>query len=123
MGAELAEKNLFPQNKFTELIQHPPQNILEAFPFLAGKPGNVGLEGYLFPDTYRFFPDATAEEVVKKMLENFGNKFTPEIQADVQKSGHSLFEIITMASLIEKEVPTDQDRAIVSGILWKRLEK
>lgn len=69
-------------------------------------------EGYLFPDTYNVTYDATGEDVVRMMLDNF----------DKKTSGLAITpDLITMASLIEKEVQTVEDKAIVSGIFWKRL--
>ncbi len=81
---------------------------------------HLSREGYLFPDTYFFFPNVNAVYAVKIMEDNFENKINP-LMPEIQKSGHSLEEIITMASLIEKEVSDSNDRKIVSGILWKRL--
>jgi UPF0755 protein len=79
------------------------------------------LEGYLFPDTYYFPIDVSGEEVVKIMKENFEKKISP-YKYEIEKSGKSLQEIITMASLLEKEVKTKEEKEIVSGILWKRLK-
>jgi UPF0755 protein len=79
------------------------------------------LEGYLFPDTYYFPIDASGEEVAKIMRENFEKKISP-YKEEIEKSGRSLQEIITMASLLEKEVKTKEEKEIVSGILWKRLK-
>jgi UPF0755 protein len=79
------------------------------------------LEGYLFPDTYYFPVDVTGEEVVKIMRENFEKKISP-YKEGIEKSGKTLKEIIIMASLIEKEVKTKEEKELVSGILWKRLE-
>lgn len=79
------------------------------------------LEGFLFPDTYYFPIDVTGEEVVKIMRNNFEKKIAP-LKAEIEKQGKTIFEIVTMASLIEKEVKTKEDRELVSGILWKRLE-
>mgnify|MGYP001588609643 CR=1 FL=1 len=92
------------------------------FGFLADKPASAGLEGYLFPDTYRLPEDAAPENAALKMLENFDRKLAPDIRAEIARRGKTLFEIVTMASLIEKEVVSDEDRAVVSGILWKRLD-
>lgn len=97
-------------------------SIVTKYSFQADRPKSEGLEGYLFPDTYRIFKDATAEDIVVKMLENFDRKLTPELRTEIARQGKSIFEIVTMASMIEKEVVSDEDRAIVSGILWKRLE-
>lgn len=79
-------------------------------------------EGYLFPDTYFLSPSATAESIITTMRANFDTKaipFFPEIQA----SGHSLSDIVIMASLVEKEARTSESRKIVAGILWNRLAR
>lgn len=93
----------------------------DRFDFLKDKPDNLGLDGYLFPDTYRIFKDARPEEIISKMLENFGKKLTPELREEITRRNLTIFDVIRMASLIEKEVVSDENRAIVSGILWKRL--
>lgn len=69
------------------------------------------LEGYLFPDTYFFLPNVGANDVIEKMKNNF-----------VKKIGEIKYDDLIMASLIEKEVANEDDRRIVSGILWKRLK-
>ncbi|MEK9134844.1 MAG: endolytic transglycosylase MltG [Patescibacteria group bacterium] len=74
-------------------------------------PGD-NLEGYLFPDTYHLPFGATGEEVVKIMKDNFEKK-----TADLKITN----DIVVMASLIEKEVRTQEDKELVSGLLWKRL--
>ena len=60
----------------------------ENFKFLDSLPNDQTLEGYLFPDTYKFFPDATAEDIIKKMLENFDTKLTSEMRAQIATRGH-----------------------------------
>jgi UPF0755 protein len=79
------------------------------------------LEGYLFPETYFFPPAANAEDVVKVMVAQFKKKIEP-LKPSIEKSGHSLEEIIIMASILEKEAKTPEDQALVSGILWKRIK-
>ena len=79
-----------------------------------------GEEGYLFPDTYFFLPTAEAPVIVFTMMNNFEEKIAP-LQDDILESGRSLDEIITMASIIEKETGPNDDRAIIAGILWKRI--
>ena len=91
-------------------------------PLLLGKPKFTSLEGYLFPDTYRFFKDASLSDIIGKMIANLDAKLTPDLKIAIKNSGHSTYEILTMASLVEKEVKSDTDREIVSGILWKRLK-
>jgi len=79
------------------------------------------LEGYLFPDTYRFNKDATLDQVIEKMTDNFDLKVNQDLKDEIQRQGKTLDQIIILASLIEKEVATEQDRKIVSGIFWNRL--
>jgi len=77
-------------------------------------------EGYLFPDTYYFLPNVTADEVVDTMTTNYKSK-VEDIANLVRASGHSIRDIVIMASILEKEARTDESRRIIAGILWKRL--
>jgi UPF0755 protein len=105
-----------------------PKDYSLTFTFLKDKPKYYSLEGYLFPDTYRFFSDSRADEIIVKMLENFDKKLTPKMREDIAAQGRSIFEIVTMASLIEKEAPINyasgenHDAKIISGIFWNRLK-
>ncbi len=78
-------------------------------------------QGYLFPDTYFVEVGATASLVIKLLRNNFESKII-KLELEIKKSGHSLEEIINMASIIELEIGTDKDRGLVSDILWKRFE-
>lgn len=93
-----------------------------SFLFLADKPVDAHLEGYLFPDTYRVYKNATAAEIVRKMLENFDRKLTPELRRKISAQGKTIFDIVTMASIVEREVRSDEDRRLVADIFWKRLQ-
>lgn len=79
------------------------------------------LEGMLFPDTYLFPKDATAETVARVLNQTFNTRVTDTMLADAIDSGYSLNQIITMASIIEREAITDSERPIVAGILYNRL--
>lgn len=79
-------------------------------------------EGYLFPDTYLFLPNVSAEDVVAVMESNFDKKLEP-IAVGIQQFGKSLKEVVIMASIIEEEARTMETRQIIAGILWKRLRE
>jgi len=79
-------------------------------------------EGYLFPDTYLFYPNQTPTEVFKKLRDTFDTKFE-KLSFDIQLLRRSPREVVIMASLLEKEAATSDDRAIIAGILWKRLDE
>lgn len=97
--------------------------IADAFPAIraddfiaAAKP----YEGYLFPDTYLFPPSTDASAIAATLRENFSKKLASST-SDISASGHSLSDLIVMASLLEKEARTSEVRHIVAGILWNRL--
>ncbi|PIR69403.1 MAG: endolytic transglycosylase MltG [Candidatus Niyogibacteria bacterium CG10_big_fil_rev_8_21_14_0_10_46_36] len=85
------------------------------------RPTGEGLEGFLFPDTYFFPPGVTPEGVVHAMLENFDRKIVPDIRAEIDQQGKSFYDVLIMASIIEREALNGDDGKIISGILWKRL--
>lgn len=89
--------------------------------FLTSVPAGDSLEGFLFPDTYRFAHDATAEDIVKKMLDNFEQQIG-SLLTQIDDSNFDLFEIIILASIVEGEVPFQDDRPIVAGLFINRLE-
>ncbi|MDD5067978.1 MAG: endolytic transglycosylase MltG [Candidatus Pacebacteria bacterium] len=78
-------------------------------------------EGYLFPDTYFFPINITTENIIKTLSENFEKK-TGVLKADVLISGRTFKDAITMASILEEEALTSEDRKMVAGVLWKRLK-
>jgi UPF0755 protein len=99
-----------------------PDDLSEEFPFLAEKPAHVSLEGFLFPDTYRLYREAGPEDIVRTMLRNFDRKIDAELRAKIEASGRSFYEIVTMASIVEREVRTDESRRRVADIFWRRYD-
>ena len=91
------------------------------FSVLQDKPADQGLEGYLFPDTYRIYDESNAADIIERMLDNFDNKFTDSMYEAARNGNMSIYEIITLASIIEKEVRTDSDRKIAAGIFYDRM--
>jgi len=80
---------------------------------------NKSLQGYLYPDTYRFFDDASAEDVIIKMVNNFQKKALPSLKATDTLSS---YQVLILASIVEKEVSIPKDRQIVAGIFLNRLK-
>ncbi len=118
IGWYFENKGMFPTE---EVRQTAEKDFSEDFDFLADKPAEASLEGYLFPDTYEIRKGESLEDIVRRMLNNFGRKLTVDLREEIGRQDKSVFEIITMASLIEKEVRAPADKRLVSGILWKRL--
>jgi len=79
-------------------------------------------EGYLFPDTYFFLPNATEATVIQSMRQNFDAKITP-LLPEIASSTHSESDIVIMASIIEREAYNTTDRKLISGVLWNRINR
>lgn len=120
----LSKKGLMEAGAFTKCAQ---ECDLTAYDFLpSGKAmhkrgGRV--EGYLFPETFLVTSDHfSAEAFLKRLLDTFKTRVVTGLALDLSASKRSLHEIITMASLIEEEAKTDDERPVIAGILWKRLD-
>ena len=132
--AKMAERliaNRLPGKEFLELAQTPVGLMEKNFPtwdkkfaFLGDVPLGASLEGYLFPDTYFFAPDATGRDIIDVMLQNFGKKWD-ELLGGANRNGaidpKRYHNIVTMASIIEEEGRTKEERDMISDVFWKRL--
>ena len=90
---------------------------------ITGDPvSSESLEGYLFPDTYRFYTDATVQDVVDKMQETFDQKVTQDMLDEIEAQGKTLDEVIIMASVLEREARGEEDMGMVADIFWRRYQ-
>lgn len=85
-------------------------------------PGARDLEGYLFPDTYTLPRRVTAAQLIERMVGRFQKVMTPELQSQAKARGLSVRELVTLASLVEKETGKADERTIVAGVYSNRLE-
>ena len=79
-------------------------------------------EGFLFPDTYTVESDMEIDEILTLMAKTFDERLTPTMRVQAEKMGLSVYDLITLASLVEREVRFPEDRAIVAQVLLKRLK-
>ncbi len=79
-------------------------------------------EGYMFPDTYLLPKDATPAAIAKIFLDTFDKKIDTTLRSDSRKTGLTFPEVVTLASIVEREGVTDDDRPVIAGILIKRLK-
>lgn len=93
------------------------------YDFIKARPAGATLEGYLYPDTYQLNKPVKASVLVRSMLDNFAQKLSgTDIPARYAAMGLSLHQGITLASIVEKEVPGDADRAMVAQVYLNRLK-
>lgn len=82
----------------------------------------VPLEGYLFPDTYEVYKAAKEEDIIKKMLDRFDNIFTEEFKERAQELNMTINEVVTLASIIEREAKAEKELKVVSSVFHNRLK-
>ncbi len=99
------------------LWQKPPADFYTKYEVLKAWPKKLSLEGLLFPETYRFFVNDKAENVLARLLEQSNKNWLSLGAKNV--TAHEAF---TLASIVEAEAATDEDRALVAGIFWDRLK-
>ena len=92
------------------------------YSFLEDAPQGATLEGYLFPDTYEVYSDARPEEIIKKMLDNFGKKIDADLLAEIEQQNKTVFEIVNLAAIVEREVRPDDEMKKVAGVYQNRLD-
>lgn len=91
------------------------------YAFLDDVPEGATLEGYLFPDTYRFFKETEPEVVIRKMLDNFDTKMTRDLRVEIAAQGKTIHEVVTLAAIVQKEVSGVYMKD-VADIFYNRLE-
>lgn len=120
----LSEKGVMQREAFLQLVQViDTRTVLpDAFySFFQDKPSDQGLEGYLFPDTYFFYFDSEPSFILKKFLDTFQTR-TEALFTSAKTEGKNIHEILTLASIVEAEAQRKEDKRLVAGIFFKRLE-
>jgi UPF0755 protein len=118
MGDRLQAEGAGSSRKFTQDALYGGGAFHTSFPHPAGS-----LEGFLFPDTYAVPAGTSEKTVISEMLRSFESKVTKPFATDIAKSGMSLDQIVTLASLIEREAKVPSDRPLISAVLRNRLRK
>jgi UPF0755 protein len=94
---------------------------LKDYPFLADLPPGATLEGYLFPETYRLPEEVTAYDVVARMLATFDARVTEEMRLGAANQGLTVHQLVTLASLVEREAVIPEERPVIAGVFFNRL--
>jgi UPF0755 protein len=81
------------------------------------------VEGYLFPDTYQFVKGMTAEEILARMVARMREKISPEILAEARERDLTLHQMLTLASIIEKEAVESSEMPLISAVFWNRIRR
>ncbi|SES63789.1 endolytic transglycosylase MltG [Anaerobranca gottschalkii] len=120
IATRLENQGLINKDEFLDLIQNGEFDYW----FIQGIPDNVDyrLEGYLFPDTYEVFEDSSEWEIINIMLRNFERNFPEEYRKRAEELGMSVHQVVTLASIVEREAMVDKERPIIAGVFHNRLK-
>jgi len=116
----LENLGLFTRERFQQAAVMQP--AYRDFAVLSELQDDTILDGYLFPDTYRIFEDSTPESIVRRMLTNFQQRVTPAMLDEMRAQGRTLHEVLTLASIVQKEADDERQMPDVAGVFWNRLE-
>ncbi len=122
IAAKLDENGVCDYDEFmaaadTEVFEYEFESMMGTSEYIYHK-----WEGYLFPDTYEFYLNASPRSVMAKFIDNFNSKITAQYYERMQELGMTLEEVITMASVIQSEAATQEDMNLVSSVFHNRLE-
>lgn len=118
IAKRLADEGLVDEQEFlAEAKDFAPYDYMKKRPNV-----RYAAEGYLFPDTYVIHSDVSAEGIMKMMAEDFDMRLTPALRQQAAAKGLSIHDLITLASLVEKEARYDEDRPIIAQVFFKRLQ-
>lgn len=122
IAKKLEKEGICSENEFLQAVEGDYD-----YWFLEGVPEDAEvfykLQGFLYPETYAISEEMSAEDIVTVMLDEFDKKFTSDMKDKMKAIGKTMFEVVTEASIIERETMVDSERAMVAGVIKNRLKK
>jgi UPF0755 protein len=113
-------------SEFYDIVKSPPAELLADYPWLtkilADAPKGASLEGFLWPATYRVLPDTTPEELVRLMLDAYAQNVGPERMNVPAARGMTFYQIVTLASIVEREAQLPEEMPLIAGVYANRLD-
>jgi len=113
-------------SEFYDLVKTPPAKLIADYPWLkrilADAPKDASLEGFLWPATYRVLPDTTPEELVRLMLAGFAANVGQDRMTVAPERGMTFYEVLTLASIVEREAQLPEEKALIAGVYDDRLD-
>ena len=121
MASRIGGQTDIDQAEFLQIATEESSSFAGDFSFIEMLPPGHSLEGYLFPDTYQVDSGTTARDLVRRMLQRFEQVVDASLRSAAAEAGLDVHELITLASIIEREAMRDDERALISGVFHNRL--
>lgn len=119
----LEDKDICSSQEFLDVASNPSKEILESFGIENENDRIFALEGYIFPDTYEFYKQEGASTALKRFLDNFNKKIDEVIRKQIENKGYTLDEMITIASIVQREAGRVNEDGKVASVLFNRLDQ
>jgi len=116
ISAQFEKNGIMPKEEFMNLAHDP--EFLDSY-----KIDSKSVEGYIFPDTYKIPKGISPKDALGSMIDKMREKFSPDILARMEKMGMTENQVLTLASIIEKEAVVDSERPLISAVYHNRLKK
>lgn len=118
----LIDAGLASNGEFISIVQNPGDVVYGHIADQARLSSEISLEGFLFPDTYRLHKNSTAQIIVEKMLTNFDKKLIIDLQEEIIRQEKTIYQVITLASIVQKEAVSPEDMKFAAGVFLNRLK-
>ena len=122
VAAAVAGQTNIDEAEFLALVTTGWHDQVSSYGFLAEVPTDASLEGFLFPETYRLPEDAVALDLLTRMLETFDARVTGDMRAAAANEGLTLYDLVTLASIVEREAVLDVERPLIASVFHNRLD-
>ena len=117
IAERLSDEGLVDKEKFLKLAKdYAPYDYVEKH-----EHARYAAEGFLFPDTYEIQSDVSEKEIMAMMARDFDQRLTKKLRARAEEMNLSIYDLVTLASLVEKEARYEEDRPIIAQVFFKRL--
>lgn len=117
IARRLSEEGLVDEEKFLKLAEdYVPYEYVEH-----SKEARYAAEGFLFPDTYEIHDDVTEKDIMDMMSRDFNQRLNKKLRARAEEMDLSIYDLVILASLVEKEARYEEDRPIIAQVFFKRL--
>lgn len=121
MASRLQDQTEIDHAEFLKIVTDEAGSFASEFSFVEVLPSGLSLEGYLFPDTYQVDSGTTSRDLVRRMLQRFEQVVDASLRSAAAQVGLNVHELVTLASIIEREAMRDDERALISGVFHNRL--